>query len=140
MQNVIRSIILILVLEKEITKVREVQGKSCAFATELRQHMTETVIRLNKVLAYPTRLCLFKTIKIHINRVYNTRDKHHSVDIQLYLLLVPGTTTAPLSSFFLCKNVANLFLVVGGVLTFFVTAVPSTRSGINVLEEFNDLL
>lgn len=102
--------------------------------------MIETVIGLNKVLAYPTRLCLFKTIKIHINRVYNTRDKHHSVDIQLYLLLVPGTTTAPLSSFFLCKNVANLFLVVGGVLTFFVTAVPSTRSGINVLEEFNDLL
>lgn len=52
---------------------------------------------------------------------------------------MPGTTTAPLSSFFFCKNVANLFLVVGGVLKVFLTVVPSRRSGINSSGEFNDL-
>lgn len=56
----------------------------------------------------------------------------------MYLLLVPGTTTAPLSSFFLRKNVANLFLVVGGVLKLFLIVVPSTGSAMNILEEFSD--
>ena len=58
---------------------------------------------------------------------------------------MPGTTTAPLSSFFFCKNVANLFLVVGGVLIggvlkLFLIVVLSIRSGMNSSEEFNDLL
>lgn len=57
----------------------------------------------------------------------------------LYLLLVPGTTTAPPSSFFLRNNAANLFLVVGAVLPFFLTVLPSSRSGMSISEEFKDL-
>lgn len=110
--------------------------KSCAFTSGLQLHMIQMVKGLSQAHTYSMD-CLFQTAEININRVDNTTDTQHPVD-KLYLLLVPGTTTAPLSSFFLCKNAANLFLVVGGVLMFFLTVVPSTRSGMSI-SEFNDL-
>lgn len=57
-----------------------------------------------------------------------------------YLLLVPGTTTAPLSSFFLCKNTANLFLVLDGVCASVLGAAPSSRLGADISEELEDEL
>lgn len=58
----------------------------------------------------------------------------------LYLLLVPGTTTAPLSSFFLCKNTANLFLILDGVCASVPRAVPLSRLGADISEELEVVL
>lgn len=79
MQNVVRSTILILVLHGEITKVTEVQG-----TVELKQYMIKNCNWIKPGLTpFPLDSMLFKTIKINTNRVYNTTDTQHSVDITI---------------------------------------------------------
>lgn len=56
--------------------------------------------------------------------------------MQAYLLLVPGTTTASLCLFFLCRKEANVFLTLGSELEFSLVAEFPEESLVRIAETF----